>query len=126
MGSIPPKLDHPVMEKVLWSDESKFEIFGENRWVYARRYAGERFKLECLVQTVKHRGGNVMVWGCFMGEKVGDLMRINGIVDQKVYHSILQRHLVPSGKRLCQGLYIFQQDNDPKHTSNLCKFFWKV
>jgi len=28
--------------KVLWSDESKFEIFGSKRRVFVRRLAGER------------------------------------------------------------------------------------
>ena len=29
--------------------------------------------------SVKHAGGNVMVWGCFGGGKVGDLYRTKGI-----------------------------------------------
>src|SRR4029434_8261515 len=58
-----------------------------------------------------------MVWGCSAGDTVGDLLKIQGILNQHGYHSILQRHAIPSGLRSV-GL---QQDNDPKHTSRLCK-----
>jgi transposase-like protein len=49
----------------LWSDESKFEIFGSNRRVFVRRRVGERMISACVVPTVKHGGGGVMLWGCF-------------------------------------------------------------
>ena len=64
------------------------------------------------------------VWwcgGCFAGDTVGDLFKIEGILNQHGYHSILQRHAIPSGLRLVGPAFIFQQDNDPKHTSRLCK-----
>ena len=61
---------------VLWSDESKFEIFGFNHRVFVRR-----------------RGG-VMVWGCFAGDTVCDLFRIQGTLNQHGYHIIL--HDTPS------------------------------
>ena len=108
-------------KSVLWSDESKFEIFGSNRRVFVRRRKGERMDSTCLVPTVKHGGGGVMVWGCFAGDTVGDLFKIEGILNQHGYHSILQRHAIPSGLRLVGPSFIFQQDNDPKHTSRLCK-----
>ena len=75
----------------------------------------------CVVPTIKHGGGSVMVWGCFAGERVGDLNQVHGILNQHGYHSILQRHAIPSGLRLVGRSFVFQQDNDPKHTSNLCK-----
>ena len=68
--------------------------------------------------------GGVMVWGCFAGDTVGDLFKIEGILNQHGYHSILQRHAIPSGLRLVGPSFIFQQDNDPKHTSRLCKAIW--
>ena len=108
-------------KSVLWSDESKFEIFGSNHRVFVRRRKGERMDSTCLVPTVKHGGGGVMVWGCFAGDTVGDLFKIEGILNQHGYHSILQRHAIPSGLRLVGPAFIFQQDNDPKHTSRLCK-----
>ena len=75
----------------------------------------------CMVPTWNHGGGGVMVWGCFAGDTVGDLFKIEGTLNQHGYHSILQRHAIPSGLRLVGPSFIFQQDNDPKHNSRLCK-----
>lgn len=61
-----------------------------------------------------------MVWGCFSYAGTGDLYRVKGILERKGYHSILKNHAVPSGKRLIGKGFVFQQDNDPKHTSKLC------
>lgn len=107
-------------KKVLWTDESKFELFGGKRRVFVRRATNEKMHPDCVLPTVKHGGGSVMVWGCFSFAGGGDLYRIKGILDQKGYHSILKNHAVPSGKRLVGKGFVFQQDNDPKHTSKLC------
>ena len=48
-------------KSVLWSDESKFEIFGSNRCVFVRRKGGERMISACVVPTMKHGGGGVGV-----------------------------------------------------------------
>lgn len=77
---------------------------------------------QCITPTVKHGGGSVMVWGCFGNGKTGDLKKIDGILNKEGYHQILCKHAVPSGKKLMDGKkFFFQQDNDPKHTSKLCK-----
>lgn len=49
--------------KVLFTDESKFMLFGNNRRTYVRRFPGERYSKSCLVPTIKHGGGSIMVWG---------------------------------------------------------------
>ena len=43
---------------------------------------------ECLTPSVKHGGGNVMVWGCFGAGKVGELYKVKGILNKEGYHSI--------------------------------------
>lgn len=106
-------------KKVLWTDESKFEVFGSQRRTFVRRRTTEKMLEECLTPSVKHGGGNVMVWGCFGAGKVGDLYRVKGILNMEGYHSILRRHAIPSGQRLIGANFILQQDNDPKHTSKL-------
>lgn len=111
--------------KVLWSDESKFEIFGTKRRVFVRRYSNERIADGCTVASVKHGGGSVMVWGCFSGSAVGDLIKIEGIFRKEGYKKIIEENVVPSGTRLIGTNFIFQHDNDPKHTSKLCKTFLK-
>lgn len=49
--------------KVLWSDESKFNLFSSDGIKYVRRPKNERYNIRYQVPTVKHGGGNVMVWG---------------------------------------------------------------
>ena len=71
--------------------ESKFEIFGSNRV-----FVGEWMISACVVPTVKHGGGGVTAWGCFAGDTVSVLFRIQGTLN----HSILQRYSIPSALRL--------------------------
>lgn len=106
--------------KVLFTDESKFEIFGGNRRVYVRRRQGESILPQCLTTSVKHGGGSVMVWGCFGGGRTGDLYKVQGIMKKEQYHQILIKHTIPSGIRLIGRNFIYQADNDPKHKSKLC------
>ena len=72
-----------------------------------RRRVVERMISASLVPTVKH-GGGVIVWGCFVGDIVRDLFRI-------------QDTLYQHGLRLVGQSFVFQQINDPKQTSRLYK-----
>lgn len=103
-------------KKVLWSDESPytFRYQGKCR-VWARK--GERLKPQCMKGTVKH-GGKINVWGCFSAEGVGHLTKVRGILEQKQMKQILIHHLIPSAQALFgRNAWMFQQDNDPKHTA---------
>jgi transposase len=107
---------------VLWSDEASFTLFPRPGNTYVRRQPGEEFEEKCLVPTVKHGGGKIMVWGCFHASGVGVLKRITGIMDQHQYHTILTHSFMPEMKRLTKEepaavVWLFQQDNDPKHTA---------
>jgi hypothetical protein len=86
-----------------------------------RRRKGEQLIDDCISSTVKHGGGNIMVWGSISGTGLGGLVKIDGIMDKKVYHNILVQHAVPSGLRLIGNNFVFQEDNDPKHSSNYCR-----
>lgn len=108
-------------KNVFWTDESKFELFGNKRRQYVRRKVGESHLEQCVAPSFKHGGGSIMVWGGFCFDGVGQLIKIDGKMDQKYYHRLLQHHIIPSGLRLLGNGFIFQQDNDPKHTSKLCK-----
>jgi hypothetical protein len=97
-------------KSVLWSDEFKFEMFGSNWHVFVRCRVVERMISTCVVPTVKHGGGGVMVWGCFAGDTVGDLFRIQGTRNPHGYHNILQQYAILSGLRLVGLSFVFQQE----------------
>ena len=46
---------------VLWSDEMKINLFGSDGFKHVWRRLGEEYKDKCVMPTVKHGGGNVMV-----------------------------------------------------------------
>ena len=70
--------------------------------------------------TMKHGGGSVIVWVCFAGETVLDLLRIQGTLNQHGYHSILQRYAIPSGLRLMGLSFVFNRAT-AQQTFRLCK-----
>ena len=71
--------------------------------------------------TVKH-DVKINVWGGFGNGKVGVLHVVDGIMEQVQYRNILTEAMLPSAEA-CFGndAWIFQQDNDPKHTANATK-----
>lgn len=129
-------------KQVIWTDETSFTLFSSCGKTYVRRRPGEDLLPECLVPTVKKGGGKVLCWGAFHAGGVGPLVKIDGIMDAKKFHGILTTHAMPYIKQLKQGErkielktgenkeekdrkgrpdWIFQQDNDPKHTAKLNK-----
>ena len=106
--------------RVLWSDESPY-VLRYNRAEHVWKRKDVPWTKELLTGTVKG-DKKIMVWGCFAAHGVGNLYRIPGIMDQYGYQNILENQLYPSIERLFpDGNYIFQQDNDPKHTAIINK-----
>ena len=101
---------------VLWSDEMKINLFGSNGFKHVWRRPGEEYKDKCVMPTVKHGGGNVMVWGCMSAASIGELYFIEGKMNSNMYCEILQQSMIPSLQKLGHR-EVFLHDNDPKHTS---------
>ncbi|CUA77042.1 similar to GF20795 [Rhizoctonia solani] len=119
---------HRLWEAILWarvifSDESKFNLFSSDGPRYVWRYAGEAYDARYTQKMVKHGGGHVMVWGCITSKGVGRLYRIDSTLTAKKYVEILNEALLGtlSDHRLKPRSVTFQQDNDPKHTAGLTR-----
>lgn len=108
-------------KRILWSDESKFNMFGSDGKVYVRRPINKSLDPRYTIKTLKHGGGNIMVWGAFSWSGVGPLVRINGRMDQYQYRDIMADVMIPYVDENMTMTCIFQHDNDPKHTSRTVK-----
>lgn len=108
-------------KKVLWSDESKFNLSNTDGIRYVRRPSNARNDPKYTVGSIKHNGGNIMIWGCFSFDSIGPLYRIQGIMDHVEYKNILDQVMFPYAHQNMPRRWIFQQDNDPKHTAGPVK-----
>jgi transposase len=108
-------------KRVVFSDETKVNRYGSDgrKWCWKQR--GALLPSHQVSPTVKHGGGSLMVWGCFMAQGVGNLVRIDATMDRHVYLQILQEDLLGSldWYGVDKTKIVFQHDNDPKHTSNI-------
>ncbi|GAU91173.1 hypothetical protein RvY_03481 [Ramazzottius varieornatus] len=103
---------------VLWSDETKINLFGSDGMVRVWRKPGEEYAPVCTVPTVKHGGGRLIFWGCSSARGVGNLVVIKGNIDGLMYRNIMDQNVLQSAKKLkLKKGWHYQQDNDSKHTS---------
>lgn len=112
-------------KKVVFSDEAGFQLF-PGKTPYVRRREGESLDDACLIPTVKHGGGSILVWGCFNAAGVGVLKRIEGTITGEAYRQILIHHAMPEMKKLLEAepehvAWLFQHDNAPPHRANPVK-----
>ncbi|GFT05189.1 transposable element Tc1 transposase [Trichonephila clavipes] len=86
--------------EVIFSDESKFNIFGSDGRRMVSRKPNASHHPKHTIPTVKHGGGSVMVWGCMAASGVGKLVFIDGIMHKMAYLNILQNNLKESADKL--------------------------
>lgn len=117
--------------RVIFSDESKFQLFKSDgvQWAWFR--PGQALDPRFTKKVVKHGGGNIMVWGCITSRGMGQLHKIDGIMCGPDYVKILQKNLPATLrkhklKKTGKDAVIFQQDNDPKHTSRVAKEWFEA
>ncbi|KAG2457009.1 TC1A transposase, partial [Polypterus senegalus] len=111
-----------MRNKSFWSDETKIELFGVNARHHFWRKPGNAHHQANTIPTVKHGGGSIMLWGCFSAAGTRRLVRIKRKMTAAMYRDILDENLLQSALDLRLGQrFIFQQDNDPKHTAKISK-----
>ena len=126
-------------DKIIFSDESRFELFqnDSNDWVW--RKPEEKYNKENLSPTVKKSDG-IMVWGCFTREKMGPLALVEGKLNAIGYNKLLAENLLSYINELREEsgggdghghdghghgrVFTFQEDNAPCHKAAIANR-WK-
>ncbi len=97
---------------VLWSDESKVNLFDLDGVQHVWRRPGEEYQENCALPTVKHNGGSIMVWGCISTAGTGELRSLRETwIQHALWHSEAEHDPLPSET-------VFQH-NHPKHTAEM-------
>ena len=102
-------------EGIVWSDECSVEV-GHSRRKRIWRRPGERHQVDCIQPTFKSGRTSVMMWGCFIGNKIGPLVLCPGKMNSEKYCAILEEHLIQFLKKL-EGNPLFMEDNASIHKS---------
>ncbi len=118
-----PGQEHELLEHVLWSDESKVNLFDSDGVQHVWRRPGEEDQENCALPTVKHGGGSIMVWGCMTTAGTGELRFIEGNMDSNMYCDILKQKMMPSLQKLFSN--ITTPPNTPPRWQLFCWWSWR-
>lgn len=126
-------------EKVIWSDESKIDIGRDTRLRWVLRTEEEKYNPECLKPVFKGARTSIMVWECFAGSNLGELVAypkvgINAVEYIKTMKSALLSfilklnngdfHITDDEIEVGDiGDYIYMHDNTPIHRARSTETF---
>lgn len=108
-------------ERVVWTDESTFEVGKISKQVHVWRYAHERYSSSCIVPTFKSGRTSLMIWGAFAGGQKSQLVfmpkdRRSAKDFVEVVYNVELLHFM---SRVPQGLLM--EDGAPVHRSKVCE-----
>jgi hypothetical protein len=107
-----------MRNKILWSDETKIELFGLN----VKRHV---WRKHSTIPVVKHGGGRIMLWGCFSVAVTGRLVRIEGKMKGAKYREILDENLLQSTQDLRLVLEGEPSTNKSKYTAKTMREWFR-
>ena len=110
-----------LWSRVLFSDESRFNLSTCDGRVRVFRRKGERFAPNCLSQRDRFGGGSVMVWGGIMGGRKTELIVIRGNLNAQRYIDVVLRPVVVPFLQQHPG--ILMHDNARPHTALVTRNF---
>jgi transposase len=111
-------------QKVIWSDESHFQLVNRCNRVYIRRMSHEGNQPFNFQSRVQGGGGQVSVWGCFSAAGPGPLVCYEGRLNSARYISTIRNALpyfIAANFDLKRDIWYFQQDNAPCHSAKATK-----
>ena len=112
----------PQWARVLFSDESRFNLSHHYGGIGVFRRRGERFADNCLIERDRFGGGSVMVWSGIMGRRKTNLIVVQDNLNAQGYiNQILQPEPVPFLQR--HGPAILMHDNARPHVARICRQF---
>jgi hypothetical protein len=89
-------------------------------WVFRQQNKEEKYAAKNIRGRIRNGGTYQMVWGCFVGNKLGPLVCIDGTINKDVYIQLLADNFLPFIDVLhADGApeLTFQQDNARAHTA---------
>jgi len=107
---------------VLFTDESRFNLYGSDRRPLVWRRHGERFRQNFVRPVVTYGGGSVMVWGSVSRNWRTPLVIVRENLTARSYIDQILRPIVLR-KRQHLRSFILMQDNARPHTANITRRF---
>ena len=108
--------------RVLFSDESRFNLSHHDGRIRVFRRRGERFVDNCLNERDRFGCGSVMVWAGIMGRRKTNLIVVQGNINAQGYiNQILQPEAVPFLQRHRPA--ILMHDNARPDVARICRQF---
>ena len=101
---------------VVFSDESRFQLFTNNKKVFVRKGDARPFVGK------PNPNYSIMVWGAICRKGKVGFKILDSTMNSEEYVKVLENHLIPGANKIFKlARWRFQQDNAPCHKSYLVK-----